>query len=384
MINKEAIASDFNKKYNLSNDDADLLHFAKVTNENYTIVGQPTTYTRDILKRFFTNKIAVFFLVVLIIIIILSIVIPWTSPYSSTATISEIDSNYLVQLPTSKGGVIVKIIDLDELNDWRDLEKTSKLKIINIIDENNVVNYNPYLLIQAISKSKEPLEAIIGTDDFGRDLWLTTWEGTRNALFMSFCVALITFIVGTFIGTYLGFHIGNKIDTIFMRFIEIFESAPSFLMFLILVQIMGSGLLQIGLILILLNWTTPVYSARVYIIGIKDEEFLSASKAVGASKLRIIYLEALPQVIGKILPTFTNSIISGIFSLSSIAFLGIVVDSLKTAPNLGNIVISARHLFDINIWATIVPTIILSLITVSLKIVSVAIHDALDPKAKRL
>lgn len=77
MMNKETyIASDFNKKYNLSNDDANLLNFAKVTNENYTIVGQPTTYTKDILKRFFTNKIAVFFLIVLIIIIIMSIVIP--------------------------------------------------------------------------------------------------------------------------------------------------------------------------------------------------------------------------------------------------------------------------------------------------------------------
>lgn len=378
-----------NTQHKLSEADLALLNFASQNNLNAALVGKPKTFWKDIVLRFFQNKFAVFALIVFLVVFLMSIFVPIFSPYSSTKPISTADVSLVQKLPSSIGNKPHRVlISSDFLDILKNLEANNPGTKIILESQrlgNQVrISYYPYLALSLLSPTKQQFSSIIGTDSFGRDLWLTSWEGTRNALLLGFIVGTIQTFIGIIVGTYMGFHIGKKVDNILMRVIEIINSIPWFLIFIILVQILGTDYLSIGIILIVLGWTNPTYVARSYTSIIKDEEFLYASKVVGASKLRIIYLEALPQIIGKLTNVYLNRIIGGIFALSSLAFLQLIFDNPSLTPNLGLILNNSIRLIDENIWAIILPSSILAIIVITLKITFTGLHDALDPKTKKV
>lgn len=225
------------------------------------------------------------------------------------------------------------------------------------------------------------LYSILGTDDIGRDIWTRTWAGTWESIQLALIVATIETIIGVAIGAWLGFHAGKRVDTLVMRLIEIITAPPSLIWFIMLVSIMGTSSLSLAVALIVIGWVGPVGGTRMFVITVKDEEYIVASKSLGASTSRQVFSHALPAVIGKISYSFVQRIPSVILSVSSLAFLGFFND--ESSSNLGKILNDAVYKAGSNPWVLILPSVILASLSLSLHFIALGVHDAFDPKVIR-
>lgn len=225
------------------------------------------------------------------------------------------------------------------------------------------------------------ITSILGTDSVGNDIWTRTWAGTWESIQLALIVATIETVIGVAIGAWLGFHAGKKVDTIVMRILEIITSPPSLIWFIMLVSIMGTTNTSLAIALIVTGWVGPVGGTRMFIITVKDEEYITASKSLGASTSRQVFVHALPAVIGKISYSYVQRIPSVILSVSSLAFLGFFKDD--SSSNLGKLLIDAVPDAPLNAWILILPSLILVSISLSLHFIALGVHDALDPKVIR-
>ncbi|WP_406617238.1 ABC transporter permease [Mycoplasmopsis adleri] len=226
------------------------------------------------------------------------------------------------------------------------------------------------------------LQTWFGTTGNGADIWTTVWAGTLESLWIALVVATIETVIGVFVGAILGFYAGKWIDTIFSRVIEIFQAPPSIIWLLMFVSIWGTSAPVLIAGLLFVGWTYPIAATRLFVITVKDEEYITASKSIGASPARQIFSHALPAVIGKIAQNYVRRIPAIIISIASLAFLGFFSD--PTSFNLGKIMIDNTALATVNPWVMILPATILLLISISLQFVALGLHDALDPKVIKL
>ncbi|WLP85834.1 ABC transporter permease [Mycoplasma seminis] len=280
------------------------------------------------------------------------------------------------------------------------------IRVINLNDTTQSVEVNAYTFFKvqniaiALQKSQLPADASVeqvrsyinqiialnpqfnittylGTNKDGIDIWTLSWVGTWQAIRLAIIVATIQTIIGVAIGAYLGFHVGSWIDTVIMRIIDIFVAPPTLIWLLIFASTFGTTDLTLGIALVFIGWVGSVGSTRMFIITVKDQEYITASKSVGASKARLIYKHALPAIIGKISTSYVAAIPSIIMSVSSLAFLGFFKSD---QANLGAILSSAASQAGDNAFILALPATILLLISVSLHFVALGVHDALDPK----
>lgn len=224
------------------------------------------------------------------------------------------------------------------------------------------------------------LSTYLGTNSAGVDVWTSSWVGTWNAIRLAVIVSFIQTMIGVFIGAYLGFHAGSLLDTIAMRIISIITSPPTLIWLLIASSIFGTSDLTLAITLIVVGWPGSVGITRLYIITVKDSDFIQASRLVGASKIRLILRHALPAIVGKIANSFVASIPSIILSVSALAFLGFFKGN---TANLGSILSSAPSEAGTNIWILVLPVGILLSISLSLQFIALGVHDSLDPKVIR-
>ncbi|TDV24410.1 oligopeptide transport system permease protein [Mycoplasmopsis mustelae] len=429
-------SKDFNKKYNLSFNGIDT-PFAKVSNQKnfVNVAGKPKKLVLEILKRYFKSWPSVLFLIIFLILLILSIVVTLTSSYSATQSVSKVVHLNLIGDKIGQQTDSSSIWSQKLPNQWADLQTLNKYmdnstfqnynndfiknyggffnKIITqkgnetILNRNNqlfidpykwYLNHSIYLVFQYsdipnnLSQTQyqqlyqEALNAnpqlhlgtFLGTTNTGVDVWTRSWIGTWKAIRLAIIVALLQTLIGVIIGAYLGFHIGTWIDTVIMRLIDIFSAPPTLIWLLIFVSLFGTTDLTLGIALVFIGWVGAVNGTRLFIITIKDSEFITVSKSVGASKLRLIYKHALPMILGKIATRFVASIPGIILAVSSLAFLGFFKNDNDV--NLGEIINSAVGEAGNNFWTLLLPSLILLSLSVSLHFIALGVHDALDPK----
>ncbi|WP_027334009.1 ABC transporter permease [Mycoplasma elephantis] len=277
--------------------------------------------------------------------------------------------------------VIKKAMDEGIINSSRDLythliNKSGKFVEIpvKIVLDNEFVN--KYYLTQ------KNIFSLLGTDNLGRDIWTRTWSGTWESIQLALIVATIETIIGVTVGALLGFNVGKKIDTLTMRLIEIITAPPTLIIFLMLVSILGTSNFALAVSLIVIGWTGPVSGTRMFIITVKDEEYILAAKAIGAKTSRQIFIHALPAILGKIAYSYVQRIPSVIFSISSLAFLGFFPNN--TSSNLGKLLIDSISQVGDNVWILLLPSLILLTLSLSLHFIALGVHDALDPKVIRV
>ncbi|WP_322959418.1 ABC transporter permease [Mycoplasmopsis cynos] len=427
-------AKDFNKKYKLNlNNIENPFVFIKLNNFA-NVAGKPKKFLIEVLKRYFLSWPSVLFLIVFLIVLITSLVVTSFSPYSADKSISETinlnligdqkgqttksSSSFVNFLPTFWSGktkldLVINDADFAQnANQWYDskyyggylwkvfnqpqyFEVKGDVRYIDFYKFNEVDNVNIVLRASKIPTTISAQEAeryyneilaanpqihfktFLGTNKVGIDIWTQSWIGTWRAIRLALIVATLQTIIGVAIGSYLGFHVGTSIDTIIMRLVDIFSAPPTLIWLLIFATTFGTTDLTLGFALVFVGWVGAVGRTRLFIITVKDSEFITASESVGASKARLIYRHALPAIIGKISTSYVQSIPSIILSISALAFLGFFQ---ADDANLGKIINSAAAFASNNIWILLLPSIILLSISVSLHFIALGIHDALDPK----
>ncbi|MDC4163429.1 ABC transporter permease [Mycoplasma bradburyae] len=348
-------------------------------NKQSQVIGKPSNYIVDIIKRFFKNPAAAVFTVFLIILILLSIIAPIASPYDPINPIG-IDDVFFNLPPRIFGLNPTKIARIPSVF----------LYMYDgvIVDQKDVGNgivqitYHPYDLEQLRN-----IYPIFGTTQGGVDVWTNLWKAIQTSLGSALIVSVFATIIGVIYGSISGSFAGKWVDTVMMRIVEIISGLPTIILIIILAQIfVGSdgnvggnlSLASLNAALISLYWTGPARITRIYIVKTKDAEYIQAARTLGASQWRIIFVHMIPNISGRLSVMFVNFIPVAIFVDSGLVFLG-----LKSSQDLslGTILSSTyQNISSDLLHISLPPIIIFSLFTISLQIIANAINDAVDPR----
>ena len=243
---------------------------------------------------------------------------------------------------------------------------------------------------------------IFGTDDQGRDIMVRVMVGTRVSITVGICAALLVLVIGALYGSISG-YCGGVVDTVMQRIVEIIYSIPEMLIILLLsatlkpaleqfqnsgngifqklVTILGPNLISMFIAFGLLYWVTMSRIIRGQILQLKQQEYVTAARALGAKGGRIIRRHLLPNCIGQIVTTTFLQIPSAIFLESFLSFVGVGVSAPLTS--LGSMCSEALSGLNTYPYRLFIPAVILSLMILSLNLLGDGLRDALDPRLKK-
>jgi peptide/nickel transport system permease protein len=218
-----------------------------------------------------------------------------------------------------------------------------------------------------------------GTTSAGHDVFAQVMRGTQKSLQVAFTVGALTVVIGALWGTIAGYYRG-KVDAVMMRFVDVLLIIP---LLVLVVAIAGSTRggttwYAVALIIGFFGWTTAARIVRGVVLSLREQEFVEASKAMGASDLRIIFTHLVPNAAGPIIVAGTLAIALAILAEAGLSFLGFGIQPPDTS--LGLLVERARTAARTRPWLFYPPGFMIVLIALTINFVGDGLRDALDPR----
>lgn len=238
----------------------------------------------------------------------------------------------------------------------------------------------------SMTNLKPSAEHLFGTDQLGRDIFVRVFYGARYSLTIAIVAAFINLVIGVLYGGIAGYF-GGKVDAILMRIVDVIYSIPLTIYVIIFMAILnkpgsgGSGLGTIILALSISYWIGMARIVRGDVLQLKQQEFVLASKALGASNFRILIRHLIPNCMGSIMVTLTLLIPEAVFTEAFLSFIGLgLVPPKASLGTLANEAMKAIYTYP---WQLLFPAVMICLIILSFNLFGDGLNDALDPKNKR-
>lgn len=332
----------------------DFLPATNEEKESLVVMRESVSFWKDGFRRLRKNKVAMASLVIIILIMILSFIVPSFYPYSYKTQIKG--ANNLAPMQYSQ----------DELT--------------------------------RIDAGESVFPHILGTDKMGRDYAIRVMMGSRISLTVGLIATAIILVIGSIYGSVAAFF-GGWVDLVMMRIVDIIYTVPDVLLIVLLsfaikspleslsqvpgfgwVQTVGTNLISIFIVFALLYWVGMARMVRSQILMLKESEYVTAARALGAKNGRIIKKHLLTNCIGTLIVTTTLQIPSSIFTESFLSFLGLGV--AVPLPSLGSLASEAINGINTYPYLLFIPSILISLIILSFNLLGDGLRDAFDPKLK--
>lgn len=220
---------------------------------------------------------------------------------------------------------------------------------------------------------------LLGTDYLGRDLLAQIIHGARVTLVIGLSAAIVTIVIGVTIGALAGFYRGF-VEEALMRFTEFFQVLPTLLFSMVIVALFGASLPMITLAIGLVSWTAVARITRAEFLRIRELEYVMASRASGASNMKLMFKVILPNALPPIIVQSALMVGSAILFEAGLSFLGL------TDPNViswGQIIGSNRAYILESSFTVTIPGLAIFITVLAISLVGDGLNDALNPKLRQ-
>lgn len=231
----------------------------------------------------------------------------------------------------------------------------------------------------AAQNSKLPPSALhpFGTDNLGRDVMARVIYGARVSLSVGVIAVAISTTIGIVLGS-LAAYFGGIWDTLIMRLTDVFMAFPYILFVIAMLAVLGPGFINVFIAIGLLGWTSIARVIRSAILQVKENDYISAAKALGASHLRIVVRHILPNSIASVVVYATMSIGSAILTESALSFLGLGIQ--PPTPSWGLMISEGQNFMVAAPWLMLCPGIAILTTVLAFTLLGDGLRDALDVK----
>lgn len=241
-----------------------------------------------------------------------------------------------------------------------------------------LTSYSPYDM-KVIDRLKPPSGAhLLGTDEFGRDLFTRIVYGARVSMSVGLIVALLSSAIGLVIGVYATYY--KMLDHILMRICDGLIAIPGILLAIALMAALGASVMNVIIALTIVFTPNIARVVRSTALVIKEQTYIEAMKAQGASDARIIWLHIVPNTLSPLLVQATFVFAEAIISEAALSFLGAGIPAPE--PSWGNILQSSKLVIYKAWWMVVFPGVMIVLSILSLNLLGDGLRDYLDPRVK--
>ncbi|WP_400164323.1 ABC transporter permease [Brevibacillus sp. TJ4] len=220
-------------------------------------------------------------------------------------------------------------------------------------------------------------EFLMGTDQFGRDLFSRVIYGARVSLWVGFSAVLISVAFGTLFGLIAGYF-GRWIDGFIMRVMDVLFAFPDILLALAIVAALGPGTFNTILAIGIVNIPVFTRTVRGAVLSIKNLEYVESARAIGASTPRILFREIFPNVTAPLLVQSSLAISGAILTESALSFLGLGIQ--PPDPSWGGMIAEARRYMELAPGMIIWPCVAMTITILACNMFGDAVRDILDPR----
>ena len=239
-----------------------------------------------------------------------------------------------------------------------------------------IAPYDP-LEIRAIERLKAPQFAnLLGTDNFGRDVFSRVVYGARISLQVGLLVVALTTVAGAILGVLAGYY--SRLDNPLMRVMDALMAFPAILLAMAITAALGPSLLNVVVALSVVYVPRTARVVRGSVLALREQPFVEAARAVGSSDPRIIGLHVLPNCLSPILVQATFVFAYAILAEAGLSFIG--AGTPPPTPSWGNILSEGRAFMRDAPWVTVFPGLAIAMTVLGLNLLGDALRDALDPR----
>ncbi|SKC36965.1 ABC transporter permease [Maledivibacter halophilus] len=273
---------------------------------------------------------------------------------------------------------------------WRRLKK-NKMAILGIIIlsifiltaifADYIADYKTEAIrMNARERLQEPSkEHWFGTDDLGRDIFARIVHGTRISLFVGTISVGIALSIGGTLGAISGYY-GGKFDNIIMRTLDIILAVPSILLAITIVSSLGANIVNVMIAVGISNIPGFARVVRAAVLGVKDQEYIEAARAIGAKNHVIILKHVLPNCLAPIIVYSTLKVATAIMAAAGLSFIGLGVK--PPTPEWGSMLSGGRAFIRDKMYIVLFPGLAIIATILSLNLLGDGLRDALDPRLK--
>ncbi|MGZ8853178.1 MAG: ABC transporter permease [Thermoanaerobaculia bacterium] len=237
--------------------------------------------------------------------------------------------------------------------------------------------------VQDTARRLEPpsKQHLLGLDDLGRDVLSRILFGARVSLRVGFSVVILASLAGVTLGAVSGYF-GGAADLIVMRICDILLAFPGILLSIALVAVLGPSLNNVIMALAITGWVGYARLVRGQVLKVREMEYITAARALGAKSPRVIVLHVLPNVINPVIVMATLGLAGAILAEAALSFLGLGVQ--PPTPSWGAMLTAGRRYLGLANHLAIFPGIAIMLAVMGLNFLGDGLIDALDPKYRKM